>query len=184
MHKNTQVKPITPKNAVRKKAALRVAYPINRIRFGIIITIIGLLVFMIGIRPDILGMDRSPVIGFVQIGVMLVGLAIICLGGYVSLIALWYKRTLSIAAEIGMRLISTGLVIAILAGMADVFGLGSYPIRQEVPYFGIWQARGVQIGEGFIAIGLLMMFPYSRNPLFNGKHNLASQPKRKLTFNK
>lgn len=178
MKKNFREDPAPQKNAMRIKTPNRVIYPINRIRFGIIITIVGLLIFLIGIRPEILGLDRSPVIGFVQIGVMLVGLAIICLGGYLSLIALWYKRTLSLAAEIGMRLISTGLIIAVMAGMADVFGLGSHPIRYGVPYFGIWQARGVQVGEGLIAIGLLMMFPYSRSPLFNGKHELASQHKR------
>ena len=170
--------PVTQKKAVRIKTPPKGTYPINRIKIGILTTIIGLLVFLIGVRPDVLGLDRSPVIGFVQIGVMLVGLAVICLGGYLSLIALWYKRALSIAAEIGIRLISTGLVIAILAGMADVFGLGSHPIREGVPYFGIWQARGVQFGEGLIAIGILMMFPYSRNPLFNGKHKFANQPKR------
>jgi len=150
-------------------------YPIKRIRFGIILTLIGLLIFLIGAKPDILGMDRSPVIGFIQIGVMLVGLAIICIGGYVSLISLWFKRTLSIAAEIGMRLISTGYVVAVLSGMADIIGFGSHPFPYVVPYFGIWQARGVQIGEGIIAIGLLLMFPYSRSALFNGKHNLAPQ---------
>jgi len=152
-----------------------IIFPIKRIRFGIILTLIGLLIFLIGARPDILGMDRSPVIGFIQITVMMVGLAIICIGGYVTLISLWFKRTPSIAAEIGMRFISTGYVVALISGMADMIGLGSHPFLLVVPYFGIWQARGVQIGEGIIAIGLLLMFPYSRSALFNGKHDLNPQ---------
>ena len=113
-------------------------------------------------------------IGFIQIGVMLVGLAFICFGGYWTVVSLWYKRTLSIAAEIGMRLISTGYVVAVISGLADIFGLGSHPFAFVVPYFGIWQARGVQIGEGIIAIGLLLMFPYSRSDLFNGNHDHCS----------
>ena len=150
-----------------------IIYPVKRIRLGIILSLIGLLVFLVGAKPDILGLDRSPVIGFVQITVMLVGLAIICFGGYYTLISLWFKRTPSIAAEIGMRFIATGYVIAIISGMADIIGFGSHPIPLVVPYFGIWQARGVQIGEGIIAIGLLLMFPYSRSALFNGKHEVA-----------
>ena len=152
-----------------------IIYPVKRIRLGIILTLIGLLVFLLGARPDILGMDRSPVIGFVQITVMLVGLAIICIGGYVSMISLWFKRTPSIAAETGLRLISTGYVVAVISGMADIIGFGSHPFPYVVPYFGIWQARGVQIGEGIIAIGLLLMFPYSRSALFNGNHDHPAQ---------
>lgn len=146
-------------------------FPIRRIRFGIILTLVGVLIFFIGARPDLVGMDRSPVIGFVQIGVMLVGLAFICFGGYWAIVSLWHKRTLSIAAEIGMRFISTGYVVAVISGLADIIGLGSHPYAVVVPYFGYWQARGVQIGEGIIAIGLLLMFPYSRSDLFNGNHD-------------
>jgi hypothetical protein len=154
-----------------------VYFPLKRIQFGIMLTLVGLLIFFIGARPDLIGLDRSPVIGFIQIGVMLVGLAFICLGGFWAIFSLWNKRTLSIAAEIGMRFISTGYVVAVISGLADMFGLGSHPFAYVVPYFGIWQARGVQIGEGLIAIGLLMMFPYSRNPLFNGKHDLPAKIK-------
>jgi hypothetical protein len=151
-------------------------YPLDRVRFGMIVTISGLLIFLVGARPDVIGADRSLVIGYIQIAVMLLGLAILGIGGYATLISLWYKHTPSIATEIGMRLISTGYVIAFISGMADFIGLGSHPYALVVPYFGIWQARGVQIGQGFIAIGLLMMFPYSRSPLFSGHHELPAQP--------
>jgi hypothetical protein len=62
-------------------------------------------------------------------------------------------------ADIGMRLISTGYVIAVFTGMADVFGMGSQPLP-GVPYFGPWQSAGVLIGQIMIAIGFLMMIPY------------------------
>jgi len=140
-------------------------FPPRRIQLGLIVAIGGFLVFMVGARPELFLLDRSPVVGFIQITVMLVGLAFICIGGYLSLVGLWKGNQLSIAAELGVRLISTGYVIAVFSGLADIFGLGSHPTPEFVPYFGEWQARGVQIAEGFIAIGMLMMLPYSQNPL-------------------
>ena len=104
-------------------------------------------------------MDRSPVVGFAQIAVFLVGLALICAGGYVGLSSLWGKEQRSIIADIGLRLIGTGYVIAVFTGMADVFGFGSQPLP-NVPYFGPWQAGGVLIGQIVIAVGLLMLIPY------------------------
>ncbi|NWG07567.1 MAG: hypothetical protein HXY35_12870 [Chloroflexi bacterium] len=130
-----------------------------RIRFSLITVFIGLFVFVVGAKPGWFGWDRSPVVGFIQISVFLIGLAIICLGGYVGLIALWGKEQRSIIADIGLRLISTGYVIAVFAGMADVFGMGSQPLP-GVPHFGRWQSSGVLIGQVIIAIGFLMMIPY------------------------
>ena len=49
-------------------------------------------------------------------------------------------------------------VVAVFAGMADVFGLGSQPFP-KVPLFGPLQALGVQIGEVIIAIGFLLLIP-------------------------
>jgi hypothetical protein len=130
-----------------------------RIRTGLFMTLCGLLVFLVGARPAIFGMDRSPVVGFVQISVFLVGLATMCIGGYVSLMAFWKNGDRTIAADIGTRLVTTGYVIAVFSGMADVFGFGSH-LRPRVPFFGPWQAIGVQIGEAVIAIGFLLLIPY------------------------
>lgn len=122
-------------------------------------TIVGLLVFLVGARPAIFSIDRSPVVGFVQISVFLVGLAIICLGGYVSLMAFWRNGERTIPAEIGTRLVTTGYVIAVFSGMADVFGFGTQ-MWPKIPFFGPLQALGVQIGEAVIAIGFLLLIPY------------------------
>jgi hypothetical protein len=131
-----------------------------RVRAGLIVTLFGFGMFLLGARPSVFGLDRSPVIGFVQVAVLLVGLAIMCIGGYLSLVALWNHHTPSIAADIGLRLVSTGYVVSVFSGMADVFGFGSHPLP-GVPYFGIWQATGVMIGEFIIAAGFLMLIPYS-----------------------
>jgi hypothetical protein len=130
-----------------------------RIRSGLFITLCGLILFLVGARPGIFEMDRSPVVGFVQIAVFLVGLAIICLGGYISMMAFWKNGDRTIPADIGTRLVTTGYVIAVFSGMADVFGFGTQ-MWPKVPYFGRWQAAGVQIGEAVIAIGFLLLFPY------------------------
>jgi hypothetical protein len=130
-----------------------------RIYIGLVICFIGLLIFSIGAKPSLFGWDRSPVVGFVQIAVFLFGLSLICLGGYVSLQALWLGIERSIISEIGSRLVATGYVITVFAGLADIFGMGSQPFPQT-PYFGPLQASGVLIGQGIIAVGFLMLIPY------------------------
>jgi hypothetical protein len=132
-----------------------------RIRFGLAVTILGLLVFILGANPALFGLDRSPVVGFVQISVFLIGLAMICLGGYITLNTLWSGREKSIAADIGFRLVSTGYVISFTAGMADIFGLGNQPFP-EIPYYGPWQTAGVVIGEVIIALGFLLLVPHPK----------------------
>jgi hypothetical protein len=132
-----------------------------RIRTGLFITIAGFFIFIVGAKPDWLGWDRSPVVGFVQIAVFLVGLAVICLGGYIGLLALWGGSQRSIAADIGLRLVSTGYVISVFAGMADVFGMGTHPLP-NVPYFGRVQATGVVLGEIVIGVGFLLLIPYGK----------------------
>jgi len=155
-----------PKN---DKKRTKNGFPLRRIQFGLTIAIGGFLIFLIGIKPELLQLDRSPVLGFVQIAVMLVGLGLICIGGFFATRGLWKDQRPSVAAELGMRIISTGYITAVFSGLADIFGLGSHPYPDLTPYFGTWQARGVQIAEGFITIGMLMMLPYSRHPLFRSR---------------
>ncbi len=130
-----------------------------RLRVGIIFTIVGLFVYILGANPAVFGLDRSPVTGFIQIAVFLIGLAIICIGGFITLNTLWNGEEKSIAADFGLRLVATGYVIAVATGMADVFGLGNHTFP-NIPYFGPWQAVGVMVGEVVILIGFLMIIPY------------------------
>lgn len=128
------------------------------IQIGLIITLIGLFIFTIGAKPEWYNLDRSPVVGFVQIAVFLIGLAIICVGGYIGLIALWGDDERSIAADIGLRLVGTGYVLSVFTGMADVFGMGTQPLPQ-VPFFGPLQSVGMEIGQGLILFGFLLTIP-------------------------
>lgn len=133
-----------------------------RIRIALVSIFLGLLFFFIGAKPSWFGLDRSPVVGFIQITVMLIGLGIICIGGYVAIRAFWRNSPTTIAADIGLRLVSTGYVVALFSGMADVFGIGSHPLP-GTPIFGVWQARGMEIGLALIAIGFVMMFPHRKH---------------------
>jgi hypothetical protein len=139
---------ITQKNTLGRRLNLRLT-----------IVVLGLIIFILGVNPGLFSMDRSPVVGFVQIAVFIVGLGVICLGGFFTLTALWARQEKSIAADIGYRIVATGYVIAAASGMADVFGFGSQPFP-STPYFGQWQALGVIAGEVFIIIGFLLMIPY------------------------
>jgi hypothetical protein len=132
-----------------------------RLRLGVGTTILGLVIYLLGVDPGLFGMDRSPVMGFVQIAVLLVGLAFMCLGGYITLDALWNGSQKSILADIGLRLVATGYLVAVASGMADILGFGNHPFPR-IPYFGPLQAIGVIIGEVSIAVGFLMIIPYPR----------------------
>jgi hypothetical protein len=133
----------------------------TRIHIALVTVVIGLLLFLLGARPSLFGLDRSPVVGFVQIAVFLVGLAIICVGGYTGLTAFWKNGDRTIAADIGSRLVATGFVVAVFAAMADLFGFGTQ-LLPRIPFFGPWQAVGMQIGEALIAIGFLLLIPYRK----------------------
>ncbi|MDR3575669.1 MAG: hypothetical protein P4L50_17555 [Anaerolineaceae bacterium] len=137
-------------------------------RNGIIITLMGLVVFLIGARPSLFDLDRSPVIGFVQISVFLVGLGIISVGGYISLHSLWGKQATSIAADIGLRMVTTGYLISVFSGMADIFGFGSHHLPH--PFYGYLQEEGVFVGEMAIAIGFLMLIPYNHFQAHKTEH--------------
>lgn len=136
----------------------------GRLRLRFAIAVVGLVIFVLGVNPGLFRLDRSPVVGFVQIAVFLVGLALICVGGIFTLGALWAGLEKTIAADIGYRLVATGYVIAAASGMADVFGFGSQPFP-STPYFGQWQALGVIVGEIFIIVGFVMMIPRSMRKL-------------------
>jgi len=131
----------------------------DRVRFGLFFSFLGLIVFVLGAKPEWFNLAALPAVGFVQVTVLLVGLAFICIGGHTGLAALWGRQEKTIAADIGSRLISTGYVISAFSGLADVFGM-SVKDNPKLPFFGPWQAAGVTVGMIIIAIGVLLLIPY------------------------
>lgn len=135
----------------------------TRVRFGVGIALIGFTVLVLGTHPEWFGWGSGSGIGFVQLFGMLLGLGILSLGGFVSFLALWGNAPRTIVADIGMRLVATGVVIAIFAGLADLFGMGT-EIGSDVMHFGLLQARGIVIGQAVIGIGFVLMIPFRANP--------------------
>lgn len=130
-----------------------------RFRTGIVLVVLGLLIFLLGASPSLYGIRNDEFIGTAQIIIFILGLGLITLGGYLLLIQVWLKRQKTIAADFGVRLVSSGYVIAMVSGLADLFGLGTRPLP-NIPFFGIWQARGVVLGEIVIIIGFFLMIPF------------------------
>lgn len=147
---------VNASSADEEKEKAPVLYPRQRIKTGLIGTFIGFLVVVLGAKPDFFGMDRSPVIGFMQTSAFLVGLGIIGFSGYFCLMCFWPKGYTTITADFGIRILATGWLIAVFSGMADVFGFGSHPVTGLV-FFGNIQAMGVEIGEMAMGLGLVMM---------------------------
>lgn len=131
-----------------------------RIRIGIGMVLVGFLIFLLGADPGLFNLDRTPVVGFVQTATFSTGLALVCLGGWISLKACQHSgEKQSIAQDIGLRLVGTGYLIALVSAMADVFGFGTQA-WPALPFFGPWQAAGVVVGEIIIAVGFLLFIPY------------------------
>jgi hypothetical protein len=137
------------------------------VRIWMSAVLVGLFLFVIGIHPNVIRMDRSPVVGFVQVGVWLFGLALVLFGAYAALRILRNKRPLSLRAEIGERLIATGYVVAAAASLADFIGIGSHKIPELI--FGPIQIVGLVVGVviAFIGIGLYWPrhHPRTRSPV-------------------
>jgi hypothetical protein len=130
-----------------------------RRRAGFLIAALGFLIVLLGADPTIYGLRDSQPIGLLQIGVFTFGLLLLCWGGTLAIHSLWKREEKTILAELGLRVMSTGFIIAMVTGLADLFGLGTRPLPYQ-SFFGHWQARGVILGELVIIIGLLMMIPY------------------------
>jgi hypothetical protein len=119
--------------------------------------LVGVLVFLIGLSPDLVGMNRSPAVGFVQVGVWLIGLAIFLLAAYGALRVVRNGRPTTLLSDVGLRLAATGYVVAAAASLADFIGIGSHTIRALV--FGKIQVAGLVAGLLLIVVGLALYYP-------------------------
>jgi uncharacterized membrane protein len=135
---------------------------VRRARRWMTIVLLGLFIFVIGIQPDILGLNRSPTVGFVQIGVWLTGLAILLLASYATVRVVRNGKPTSLRADIGIRLLATGYVVAVVASLADFIGVGA----QQMPFiaFGPIQVIGLVIGVILSLLGVVLYWPRRKNP--------------------
>jgi len=124
------------------------------------LSLVGLLIFFIGINPGLIGMNRSPAVGFVQVGVWLTGLGILLIGVYAALRVVRNGRQTTLLNDVGLRLAATGYVVAAAASLADFIGIGSHTIRALT--FGKIQVAGLTIGVLFMVIGMVLYWPWPR----------------------
>ena len=121
------------------------------------VALLGLFVFLIGINPDLRGLDRSPVVGFVQIGVWLTGFAVLMLAAYATVRVVRNGKPNSLRADIGERLIATGYTIVAVSSMADFIGVGAH--RMPTIHFGPLQQVGLILGVVLCALGVFLFWP-------------------------
>lgn len=129
------------------------------------LVLVGLFIFIIGVDPDLIGMNRSSVVGFVQVYVWLTGLAILLIGAYATVRVVRNHRPMSLRADIGLRLIATGYVVAAAASLADFIGLGAHRLPEV--YFGPIQVLGLASGVMTSLLGVILYWP--REPRAEGE---------------
>ncbi len=129
-------------------------------RLWMTVMLVGLLIFMVGIQPDLIGMNRSVSVGFVQIGVWLTGLAILLVAAYSTVRVIRNGKPNSLRADIGIRLIATGYVVAAVGSLADFIGVGAH--RMPVVHFGYIQMIGLVTGVLLSMLGVILYMPWSK----------------------
>jgi hypothetical protein len=124
------------------------------------LVLIGFLIFVIGVDPDLIGMNRSPTVGFIQVYVWLTGLAVLLVCAYATVRVVRNNRPTSLRADIGLRLIASGYVVAASASMADFIGIGSHSM--PFVYFGPMQVMGLAGGVLISLLGVILYWPRRR----------------------
>jgi hypothetical protein len=124
----------------------------------------GLALFLVGMQPRLFGLDRSPVIGYLQVVVFLTGLGLVVLASYaIERLLRPPEQPLTIREDVGARMAATGYVLVAVACTADLIGLGSHPLP-GAPYFGVLQSAGMLVGAATMIIGLAMYHPRASKP--------------------
>lgn len=126
------------------------------------LVIVGVIAFILGIDPGLIGMNITPGVGLAQMSLSMAGLALVLIGGYAAVRIVRNGRANNLRADIGVRLIATGYVFAVVASLADYLGIGT----QRFPnlYFGAVQVTGLVFGIAISLLGLILYWPWSKSP--------------------
>ncbi len=132
-------------------------------------TVLSLLVFFgvflcfISLAAVLLGLDRTPGFGMIQMFELLVGITFLTLAAFIYLSKTYQSDVRSLQADIGIRLAATGLVFAYVAGLADLLGIGTHPHPDYGrPFVGWLQLLGLGLGIISILAGLLLYYTSRR----------------------
>lgn len=124
------------------------------------LVVIGLVFVIVSLTADGLGLDLTPGFGVVQMFQLLLGITMLTAAGYLHIYTLRASDApRSLQADIGMRLGATGLVLAYVAGLSDLVGIGTHAEPTFVrPFVGWLQLTGLAISILLITLGLLLYF--------------------------
>jgi hypothetical protein len=127
-------------------------------QIGIALGALGGMVTLMGLFPGVTGLTPTPGIGIIQIITMLFGFSLLILGALIYVkYAFYAHQPPTLMQQIGSRLALTGLVLASMAGLADLLGFGSHGrgFTEDV-LLGPLQAAGI-IGSFMMScIGVLL----------------------------
>ncbi len=121
------------------------------------LVLVGLFIFIIGVDPDLIRMNRSPTVGFVQMGTWMTGLAFLLLGAFATVRVVRNGRPTSLRANVGIRLIATGYVVSGVGTFADLLGIGSHHLPHLI--FGPLQVAGLAGGVLVSLLGVVLYWP-------------------------
>lgn len=112
---------------------------------GIALGALGAVLVLMGWFPGVIGVEPTVGIGVVQVFMVLIGYALLIFGAVIYIKFTFYLGIrVNLIQQIGLRLAMTGLLLAAMAGLADIFGFGSH-LRTENSdiFFGGLQAVGI-----------------------------------------
>ncbi|MDL1883935.1 hypothetical protein FBR01_09840 [Anaerolineae bacterium CFX8] len=127
-------------------------------QFGIALGALGIVLALMGLFPGVTGIEPAGGIGILQVTTILVGFLLLILGALIYVKFTFYVlQPATLSQQIGVRLSLTGLLVAAMAGYADILGFGSH-LRDGASdiYFGWLQAVGIIGGFGLAAVGVLI----------------------------
>jgi hypothetical protein len=128
-------------------------------QLGIALGALGVVLTFMSLFPGAIGVTNPGVgIGIVQFAGLMSGFLLLILGALMYVKYTFYAgRPAVLAQQIGVRLALTGLVLAGMVGLADVFGYGSHP-RTSISdvFFGPLQAVGTLAGFVIAAVGVAL----------------------------
>jgi uncharacterized membrane protein len=127
-------------------------------QIGIALGALGAVLTLMGLFPDVTGLEPGRGVGLVQFAAILIGFALLIIGALVYVKFTFYlRRPSTFSQQIGLRLAVTGLVLAGLSGLADFLGFGSHlPSPEVAPVLGPLQALGVIAGFMMSSAGVVV----------------------------
>lgn len=125
---------------------------------SLILFLMGILLCGLSLGAELLGFDKTPGFGVLQMVQLLIGLTFLTLAGFLQVHSLRPPNSpRSLQADIGIRLALTGLVFAYVSGLSDLVGIGTHVEPAfERPFVGPLQLGGFILGVLSITTGLLL----------------------------